>query len=562
MVKLAGSWQERFQAHDFAADPRPPVLIIVCKNTAIAKMIHAWVAENECPDGVGKFGIPELLNKDGAAVTIRCDSKVVQDTDSDSAKNDDVKWMRHTLDTVGRQSWPINPVDGKPVFPEGFEDLAKKLERPLHPPGRDIRCIVSVGMLTEGWDCQTVTHIIGLRPFMSQLLCEQVVGRGLRRLSYVADDEGKFSEEVAEVLGVPFELTACKATQGGGTKAQDNKKTVRATDGRAKYAIRFPVVERYSQVIRSRLTVDWDSIPTVSIDPMKLPDKVMLRGLAQTTGGKIANLAPGLETELTNEPWRMSERLQTRHFGIAHSLCKRIEEHCSIPLPQLFPQVLEIVRRYVEEKVQVFGECQKDDVFVSDYYRIMWETLSESIKGDTSAGESPEVPVYDGYRPVRSTHDVLFGSSKDLRECVKTHINYVVNDTKFWEQHAAVRIDTHPGVLAFVKNDHLGFEVPYLFRGERRTYLPDFILRLAMGDTLDDTDQAKHCYLILEVKGQNRDETETKHHAAQRWVKAVNADGRWGFWQFDTSYEPSNIPSKIAAAVSQAKKRTEHALAG
>jgi hypothetical protein len=114
------------------------------------------------------------------------DSKVVHETDTGEAKGDESRWMRLTLDTVGKTSWPAD-TQGRPIYPEGFEELAGKLERPLHPPGRDVRCIVSVGMLTEGWDCNTVTHIIGIRPFMSQLLCEQVVGRGLQLQTMTAE---------------------------------------------------------------------------------------------------------------------------------------------------------------------------------------------------------------------------------------------------------------------------------------------------------------------------------------------------------------------------------------
>ncbi len=123
--------------------------------------------------------------------------------------------MRFTLDTVGKADWPRDR-QGRPIYPDGFEELAKKLDRPLHPPGRDVRCIVSVGMLTEGWDCSTVTHIVGLRPFMSQLLCEQVVGRGLRRASYEVDETtGLLREEVAKVFGVPFEVIPFKANPQG-----------------------------------------------------------------------------------------------------------------------------------------------------------------------------------------------------------------------------------------------------------------------------------------------------------------------------------------------------------
>src|SRR5205814_6903811 len=148
-----------------------------------------------------------------ATNTIRVDSKVVHETDTGGAKDDEKRWMRFTLDTIGKTGWPVDS-QTRPIFPDDFEELAAKLDRPLHPPGRDVRCIVSVGMLTEGWDCNTVTHIVGLRPFMSQLLCEQVVGRGLRRASYELTEEGKFSEEVAQILGVPFEVVPFKQRRG------------------------------------------------------------------------------------------------------------------------------------------------------------------------------------------------------------------------------------------------------------------------------------------------------------------------------------------------------------
>src|SRR5207245_5749634 len=142
------------------------------------------------------------------------ESKVIHETETEGQKRDETGWMRLTLDTVGKLDWPPNDF-GSPIYPDGFEALAAKLDRPRHPPGRDIRCIVSVGMLTEGWDCNTVTHIIGLRPFMSQLLCEQVVGRGLRRRSYDVGEDGRFTEEVAKVFGVPFAVIPFKANKQG-----------------------------------------------------------------------------------------------------------------------------------------------------------------------------------------------------------------------------------------------------------------------------------------------------------------------------------------------------------
>src|SRR5262249_48955825 len=154
------------------------------------KVVYEWLAEGKAPAGLPPADIEELRNSPKQTVTIRVDSKVVAETEVEGSKSDESAWMRFTLDTAGRLDWPHNP-QGQPIYPEVFESLAQKLGRPLHPPGRDVRCIVSVGMLTEGWDCNTVTHIVGLRPFMSQLLCEQVVGRGLRRTNYDLREDGK-----------------------------------------------------------------------------------------------------------------------------------------------------------------------------------------------------------------------------------------------------------------------------------------------------------------------------------------------------------------------------------
>ena len=200
---LRDEWGRRDESN------RPPVFIIVCKNTALAKVIHRWLGHDDAPVGIPPARLDGLRNTDGDNYTIRVDSKVVQESDGGEARSDADRWMRLTLDTIGKTVWPQD-TQGRPLYPEGFEALADKSGKPLHPPGRDVRCIVSVGMLTEGWDCNTVTHIIGLRPFMSQLLCEQVVGRGLRRLSYAVEEDGRLGEDVAKIFGVPFEVIPLK----------------------------------------------------------------------------------------------------------------------------------------------------------------------------------------------------------------------------------------------------------------------------------------------------------------------------------------------------------------
>jgi len=212
IAMLGSLWQKECEEWArLAADRRPPVFILVCKNTQIAKVIYEWLAEDKAPVGIPPVKIEGFRNN-GGINTIRVDSKVVHETDTGQARSDESRWMRFTLDTVGRNAW-LTDRQGRAIYPRDFEELAKKLGRPLHPPGRDVRCIVSVGMLTEGWDCNTVTHIIGLRPFMSQLLCEQVVGRGLRRTTYETGEDGRFTEEVAKVFGVPFEVIPFKSNK-------------------------------------------------------------------------------------------------------------------------------------------------------------------------------------------------------------------------------------------------------------------------------------------------------------------------------------------------------------
>src|SRR4030042_1114983 len=215
----------------------------------------------------------DVFRNNGGISTIRVDSKVVHETDTGEAKSDESRWMRFTLDTVGKLEWPRDR-QGRTLYPEGFEELAKKLDRPLYPPGRDIRCIVSVGMLTEGWDCNTVTHIIGLRPFMSQLLCEQVVGRGLRRPSYEPGEDGRFNEEVAKVFGVPFEVIPFKSNQQPAPPPPVKRYHVHAMPQKAAFEIRFPRVEGHTQKICNRIAVNWETVPPLFLEPGRIPPEV------------------------------------------------------------------------------------------------------------------------------------------------------------------------------------------------------------------------------------------------------------------------------------------------
>jgi type III restriction enzyme len=435
---MGGLWEATIEAWKAGNEPRPPVFILICKNTAIAKVMYEWLAEDKAPAGIPPVKVDAFRNRDEAVNTIRVDSKKVHETDTGAAKSDETAWMRFTLDTIGKAEWPRDR-QGRPLYPDGFEELAKKLERPLHPPGRDVRCIVSVGMLTEGWDCNTVTHIIGLRPFMSQLLCEQVVGRGLRRASYDVDESGRLSEEVAKVFGVPFAVIPFKANPQAAPVAQRPRRHVHAIPTRAAFEIRFPRVERYTTAIRNRVAVDWPSVPKLDVDPGNIPPEVELKALSVSNQGRLSLSGPGQADEATLREFRSKRRLQELTFDLARALTRDYysQARCEVPAHVLFPQLLAICKRYVGDFVRVHPPADRKDLFCSPYFGWLVERLAEAIRPDTAQGEAPEVPKYEATRGPGSTADVDVWTTKEVREVRKSHLNYVIADTRRWEEQAA-----------------------------------------------------------------------------------------------------------------------------
>jgi len=497
----------------------------------------AGIAQIEQPRARGRGRGPPAAHRwiGGMAPQACCGSRRA----STPAQGDQTRWMRFTLDTVGKTEWPTGRLGG-PIYPEGFEELATKRDQPLHPPGRDVRCI---GMLTEGWDCSTVTHIIGLRPFMSQLLCEQVVGRGLRRASYDDfDEQGRLREEVAKVFGVPFEVIPFKANKQIAPPPPVKRFHVHALPNRANLEIKFPRVEGYTQAIRNRVTANWQEIPTLPLEPGRIPPEVEVKGLNVNNRGRPSLSGPGKLDRVNLEEFRSKRRLQELTFDLARTLTReyKAQPHCSISSHVLFPQLVDILERYLKEKVRVQSPAHVKDLFLAPYYGWVVERLVENIRGDVSQGETPEVPRYESTRGPGSTSEVDFWTSRDVREVNRSHLNYAVADTKRWEQSAAFFIDTHRTVKSFVKNSGLGFAIPYLHNGQMHDYMPDFIIQL-------NTDAQR--YLILETKGYDPLK-DVKKAAAERWVSAVNSDGKFGNWAFEMAEHPTEVSEILSTASS------------
>lgn len=537
--QLAGLWRETYEewSKELTTHPTPPVFVIVCRDTRLAKEIYNWIALGE---GDTATPIKEFLNKNGKEYTIRIDSKVVEEIASgeiETTKDIENKRLRYTLTTIGRTSWPNN----RP--PDEWTEIADKLHvGSLTPPGRDIRCIISVSMLTEGWDATTVTHIIGLRPFTSQLLCEQVVGRGLRRSRYDVldvEDVSKIPEETAKVYGVPFEVIPFKANPTAPTAPPPKIHHVHALNERENLKIIFPRVLKFTYVLSGKVDIDWERLPRLPLDPTKIPDDVITKGLSWTADGRPTLYGPGTAQHDTLEQWRRTHRRQELEYDLAKTIAMTFAstDKCQIPLYKLFPQVLAIVRRFVNEKVELKGSSDVRDVFASPYFGWAVENIVEAIQPPKIAGQEPEVPIYDNTRPPGSTGEVDFWTAKEVRETGVSHINYVVADTKKWEQSAAYYLDTNPLVYSFAKTDGMGFAIPYILNGQAHDYMPDFLVVLKKDGKPNGT-------LILETKGFDPAE-EYKRQAAHRWVNAVNNDGKYGRWAYQMIKDPADVKNAV-----------------
>ncbi len=550
LLTLAGQWKGRFEQIEAAApgqDRTPPVMIIVCDNTDIAEHFHRMISGEETvvveaelddeedeegaaprkrrkPKPVKRYdggmqGFPELANAAGQERTLRIDSNLLaaaESGDPNATRKEAAEELRRIVSTVGK----------------------------LGAPGEQVRCVVSVNMLSEGWDANNVTHILGLRAFNSQLLCEQVVGRGLRRMDYTPDPAtGLLTEEYVDIFGVPFSLIPFKGRPPGDPPPPDDrpKHEVLAMPERAAFEMRFPVVEGFVVDLQRHLVrCDVDAVERIKLDPWTMPTAAFVR---PQVGYAIG--LPGTQTGfgfdlVTREEYYRNTHLQTIAFEIAREVVRQLVEAThpraerlrSTGRAALFPQVLRFVQAYVERRVN-FNSCDPCELGLQTYAMRVMSLLVAAIEPDDTRGEAALLPRLNRYRPIASTASVRFKTVKPVQATSASHLNFVAADTRSWEQAAATQLEMlakEGHVVCYARNDHLELNVPYEFYGQPRVYEPDFIVRLRNG-----------LQVMLEVKGQAMAETEAKHQAAKRWVSAVNHWGQLGRWHFEVCWEPQKL---------------------
>ncbi|MDX2089783.1 MAG: DEAD/DEAH box helicase family protein [Kofleriaceae bacterium] len=525
---LASKWEKTSEYFEQSKFPIPPVMIVVGANTSLASEIATSIKRGD--------GLKALAGD----ATFQIDSKVLADAESaieGETKDKETHRLRLKTATVGKSNWP----DGNP--PEGFEDLAE-------PPGKDVRCVVSVGMLTEGWDAPNVTQILGLRAFSSQLLCEQVVGRGLRRMSYEIDPEtGLLEPEYCDVFGIPFEVVPVQADNPKKPERLPVPSTlVQSLEERKHLEITWPRVEGFIQEVKERLRCDVAKVPSLAVKATIEPTEVVTKSQTGWVVGKTGfHMTHGQQEVLTRDRFYEEHRLQRTQFEIARDITEvlaggQVEgvDKRARPIETarlLFPQVLAVVEEYVSKRVKLSGDVPVEEIALATYRQPIIERLLAAIEPDTEKGEAAILPRIDRVRTFGSSGVVQFRTTKTARGTEKSHVSHVVLDSS-WENMAAYHFERSPHVLAYVKNDHLDFDLFYEWRGEVHRYIPDYIVRLAAGEhgTVN---------LILEVKGLEDEQDRAKIATAKKWCKAVNNDGRFGTWAYYQTRNPSELKTLL-----------------
>jgi len=523
---LGKDWLETEKAWKKAKQPTPPVMITVANTTYTAARVEFAFTHK-------RINIEELCDPERV---LHIDSKVLGQAEEE---DEPVQLELKTAEPGDEDSEETNGADetngNGPRKKLSKKEQAEFLRRQVDTvgrvgePGEKTQNVISVGMLSEGWDARTVTHIMGLRAFTSQLLCEQVVGRGLRRTSYETDPTtGFFQPEYVNIFGVPFTFLP---HEGGGDEPPPPppapKTRIEALPERKGYEITWPNVLRIDHEYRPTLTLDLAKAKPLLLDAYETPT--------------LAELAPIIEGK--PDVTRLSEinlrelgerfRMQKIVFSTASDIYEQMKATWKGSREYLLAQVIRLVEKYIEsDKVRIEPPLFNQDglrrrIIITLHMSSVAEHLKQAIHFENT---SALVPIFDTERPIRATGDMLpWYTGKPCEHVNHSHINMCVFDSR-WEASEAFELDRSPHVAAWVKNDHLGFEITYSFKGVIRKFRPDYLVRLANGKML-----------VLEVKGQDNQEQQTKREFLAEWVRAVNGYGGFGTWAADVSHHPGDI---------------------
>ncbi|MBC3413619.1 DEAD/DEAH box helicase family protein [Pseudomonas sp. SWRI51] len=526
---LYGHYEKTYAKWQDAGISVPPCFIVVCQNTAISKLVYDYISgfnrKNEDGTATPENGrLPLFRNFDehgnplSRPNTLLIDSEQLEagdalDDNFRSMAADEIERFRREIIERSGDARAADNVTDQELLREVMNTVGKAGQL-----GGSIRCVVSVSMLTEGWDANTVTHVLGIRAFGTQLLCEQVIGRALRRQSYELNDEGLFNVEYADVFGIPFDFTAKPVIATPSTPRETVQvKAIRPE--RDALEIIFPRVEGYRvELPEERLVADFN-------DESKLVLTPALVGPSQTQNAGIIGESADMTLQHLGDM-----RPSSLVFNVTqHLLYTKWRDPGEAPKLHLFGQLKRITKEWLDTCLVCKGDTYPALLMYQELADMACNKITAAITRHF-LGERPIKALLDPYNPSGSTGNVRFNTSKTSRwETSSQHspVNWVVLDSD-WEAEFCRVAERHPQVRAYVKNHGLGLEVPYRYGSEMRIYLPDFIVRVDDGHGPEDL-----LNLIVEIKGyRGEDAVEKKSTMDTYWVPGVNHLGSYGRWAF------------------------------
>ena len=554
-ANYARSYQAWETSDAAAAGAAPPVFIVVCNNTNVSKLVFDYLAGWEKPleDGttvVVPGALPLFSNEHAGGWADRPVSILVDSQALDSGEAMSPEFKRAAAVEVDRfKAEYVARFPGADASKLTDEDLLREVMNTVGKPdqlGSQIRCVVSVSMLTEGWDANTVTHILGVRAFGTQLLCEQVVGRGLRRRGFALNDQGHFEPEYAEVYGVPFSFLPANGSQAE-PEPPAPITHVRALPERADARITFPRLDGYRwEIPDEALHADWTDESQLALTAEHNPTTTEVAGIIG-------------ETAVHTLDDLRSQRVQYVAFSLAKVVLDRyFRDDPDDPdkpsgvtgeRPWLFPTLVGICTSWIAECVTCTDNAFPQLLLLHEHASDAADRIYRSIVR-TAGGDRRLLPILKPYDTIGSTDWVEFDTTKPTRRTDpdKCHVSHVVADTDSWEQRMSQALEELKGVVyRYVKNQGLGFTIPYELDGETHQYVPDFIVDIEDGHGPDDP-----LHLVIEVTGKNDRAKQAKTDTARTlWVPAVNNTGRYGRWHFVEITDPwdgANVVASIANA--------------